>query len=217
MDVFKKDYMYSLRMMLFVLIPSLFGLIALREPLCSVLFERGEFTSREVVMTAQAVLGYAVGHWAIGGLRITVPAFYALKDTKTPVIIAFVAFIINIIMGYTLGLYFSLHQLGLALASSISAIVNFILLAYILNRRTGAIFDRIFVDYVIKIVILSLLMGLIAWKAAEYVIWFDGRSSVNFIYLALIILGSFVFYVGLSKILRIEEIEHLREMISRRK
>ena len=217
MDVFKSDYMYSLRMMLYILVPSLFGLIALRVPLCTVLFERGEFTSREVLMTAQAVLGYAVGLWAIGGLRVTVPAFYALKDTKTPVKIAFVAFIVNIILGYVLGLYLSLHQLGLALASSISAMVNFLLLIYLLNSRTKEILDRKFINFLIKIVILSLIMGLLAWVAADYVSWSDGRQLLNIIYLAIIVLGSFIFYSGLSKLFRIGEVDHFMDLILRRK
>jgi len=216
MDVFNRDYMFSLRLMLFILVPSLAGLIALRVPLCSVLFERGEFTASEVVQTARAVLGYSLGLWAIGGLRITVPAFYALKDTRTPVIVAFVAFVVNIILGYILGLYFSLHQLGLAIASSISATVNFLLLIYFLNRRTKILLTDDFINFVIKIVIFSALMGFITWKISEYVNWSDNQSSINLLYLLGIILVSFVIYFGLSKIFKIKEVHDLKGILSRR-
>ncbi|MGI9554144.1 MAG: murein biosynthesis integral membrane protein MurJ [Thermodesulfobacteriota bacterium] len=216
MDVFKKDYMFSLRLMLFILIPSLAGLIALRSPLCSVLFERGEFTAAEVVQTAQAVLGYSLGLWAIGGLRITVPAFYALKDTRTPVIIAFVAFIVNIILGYILGLHLSLHQFGLALASSVSATVNFVLLIYLLNKRTANLISDDFINFIFKVIIFSGLMGLITWKLSRYVNWSDNQSYINIVYLAGIILFSFVIYFGLSKIFKINEVNDLKGILSRK-
>ena len=216
MDVFKKDYMSSLRLMLFILIPSLAGLIALRVPLCSVLFERGEFTASEVVQTAQALLGYSVGLWAIGGLRITVPAFYALKDTRTPVIVAFVAFIVNIILGYILGLYLSLHQLGLALASSVSATVNFLFLIYFLNKRAGKLVSDDFINFIVKVVLFSAVMGLLTWKVSEYVNWSDNKSTLNILYLGGILLFSFVIYFGLSRIFNIKEIADLKAILSRK-
>ena len=208
--------MSSLRLMLFILIPSLAGLIALRVPLCSVLFERGEFTASEVVQTAQALLGYSVGLWAIGGLRITVPAFYALKDTRTPVIIAFVAFIVNIILGYILGLYFSLHQLGLALASSVSATVNFLLLFYLLNRRAGNLVVDDFINFIVKVVLFSAVMCLLTWKVSQYVSWSDNESTLNILYLAGILLFSFVIYFGLSRIFNIKELTDLKGILSRK-
>ena len=217
MDVFKKDYMFSLRLMLFILVPSLAGLIALRVPICSVLFERGEFTASEVVQTAHAVLGYSLGLWAIGGLRITVPAFYALKDTRTPVKVAFGAFIVNIILGYILGLYLSLHQFGLALASSISATVNFLLLIYILNRRVKILLTDGFKNFVLKIVIFSALMALITWKLSGYIAWSDNEAIINIFYLAGIILFSFVIYFGLSRVFNIEEVNELKGILSRKR
>ena len=216
MDVFKSDYLFSLRLVLFILIPSLAGLIALRVPLCSALFERGEFTASEVVQTAQALLGYCIGLWAVGGLRITVPAFYALKDSRTPVLIAFVAFIVNVILGYILGLYFSLHQFGLALASSISAIVNFLLLIYLLSKRTKNLVSDDFINFVIKIVICSAVMGFISWKVSQYVNWSDNRSSLDILCLTLIVLFSLAIYFGLSKIFNIKEVDDLKGILSRK-
>ena len=215
-DVFRKDYLFSLQMMLYILIPSLMGLIALRVPLCMVLFQRGEFSDTAVLNTAQAVLGYAIGLWAIGGLRITVPAFYALKDTKTPVKIAFIAFIVNIIFGYVLGIYFSMHQLGLAIASSISSILNFILLFYILNSRTKQLFSRQFILFVTRITIIALLMGISTWFLSGYINWSDNESFTNFIALSGIILTSFVIYFGLTKFIKIKEADYLLSILRRK-
>jgi len=215
-DVFRKDYLFSLQMMLYILIPSLMGLIALRVPLCTVLFQRGEFTDAAVLNTAQAVLGYAIGLWAIGGLRITVPAFYALKDTKTPVKIAFLAFIVNIVFGYVLGIYFSMHQLGLAIASSISATINFIVLFYILNSRTKNLFSKPFKDFLTRIIPVALVMGVTTWFLAGYINWNDNESLTNFAALTGIILVSFIIYFGITKLLHVREADHLISILRRR-
>lgn len=217
MHAFKKNYLYSLRLVLFVLVPCLAGLIALGVPLCSVLFERGEFTGLEVMQTAQALLGYSIGLWAVGGLRVTVPAFYALRDTKTPVVMAFIAFIVNIALGYILGLYLSLHQLGLALASSVSAVVNFLLLIYILNKRTKNLISDGFVYFIVKVTVFSAIMGFIAWKVSHYVSWSNNGLSLNILFLMIIILFSLLVYVVLSKMFKVEEINDFREILYRKK
>jgi len=215
-DAFKRGYAYSLRLMMFIIVPCLFGLIALRVPICSVLFERGEFTREEVVWTAHALLGYSVGLWAVGGLRITVPAFYALRDTKTPVTVAFIAFVTNAILGYVLGLYLSLHQFGLALASSISATVNFLLLIYLLNRRTKNLLSGGSAGFAVKTASFSVIMGLVAWKVSQFVNWIDNETYLNVLFLMLIILLSFAIYCALSKMFNVRELNDLRKMISRK-
>jgi putative peptidoglycan lipid II flippase len=192
------------------------GLIALRVPLCTVLFQRGEFSDAAVLNTAQAVLGYAIGLWAIGGLRITVPAFYALKDTKTPVKIAFLAFIVNIIFGYVLGIYFSMHQLGLAIASSISATINFILLFYILNSRTKKLFTKPFIEFLIRVIPVALVMGVSTWFLAGYINWNDNESLTNIAALTGIILVSFIIYFGITKLMHVREADHLISILRRK-
>ncbi|MCZ6790995.1 MAG: murein biosynthesis integral membrane protein MurJ, partial [Candidatus Dadabacteria bacterium] len=117
-DKFRETYSFTLRLMFFILIPALVGLIVLRVPICNLLYQRGEFDYAATIFTSQALLGYAVGLWAVGGIRITAPAFYSMQDTRTPVIIAFVAFIVNAVFGYVLGFTFDLKHTGLAFASS---------------------------------------------------------------------------------------------------
>jgi putative peptidoglycan lipid II flippase len=82
----KKTISFSLRLMLFITIPAMIGIIALQEPIISVLFQRGQFDPRSSVLTAQALFWYTVGLWAFSTIRVVVAAFYALQDTKTPVL-----------------------------------------------------------------------------------------------------------------------------------
>ena len=124
---------FTLRMILMISIPASIGLILLREPIIGILFQRGAFTALSRRATAQALLGYAVGLFAVSGVRIVVPGFYALKDAKTPVRIAIVALMTNVLLGILL--MFPLKHLGLALATSFSSILNLLLLMIILSRR----------------------------------------------------------------------------------
>jgi len=128
---------FTLRMILMISIPASVGLIFLREPIIAILFQRGAFNTLSRHATAQALLGYAVGLFAVSGVRVVVPGFYALKDAKTPVRVAVVALIANIILGIIL--MHPLKHLGLALATSFSSILNLFLLTAILGKRLRTI------------------------------------------------------------------------------
>lgn len=128
---------FGLRMILFIILPAMLGLILLREPLVHLFFEHGSFTHEDTVATATAVFFYAIGLWAFAGVRIIVAAFYSLQDTKTPAISAAIAVTGNI--AFSLVLMSSLGVSGLALATALAAIVNGAILVAVLNRRLGGV------------------------------------------------------------------------------
>lgn len=214
---FRQSYSFALRLMLFVMVPALAGLIALKVPICNLLYQRGEFTYEATLSASQALLGYAIGLWAVGGVRITAPTFYAMQDTKTPVIIAFFAFIVNALLGYILGFTLDLKHTGLALASSIASIFNFSLLLFALNKRVGMIDLKKTLIYCLKISAASLIMGVLAWKISTFSEW--SESGISFekagIFLASVIGGAAV-YFGLAKVLKVEELSFLFGMIKRK-
>lgn len=148
---------FSLSLILFVTIPAMVALIVLRVPIISVLFQRGEFDASSTILTGQALLFYALGLWAFSVIRIIVSAFYALQDTKTPVKIAVIALVINIIMGIILMV--PLRHGGLALATSIASAVNAVLLFFLLRRQIGSFLDRDFYTALMKVILSSLIMG----------------------------------------------------------
>lgn len=125
----------AVRLALFVAVPATVGLVVLREPLIALFFQRGAFTAAATTEAAWALLFYALGLTAYIGVHVTVPVFYAQKDTKTPVIAAAVAVVVNI--GGDLALMWSMEQGGLALASAAAAFVNWGILLVILRRRMG--------------------------------------------------------------------------------
>jgi putative peptidoglycan lipid II flippase len=128
---------FGLRMILFIIVPAMLGLILLREPLVHVFFEHGSFTHADTVATATAVFFYAVGLWAFAGVRIIVAAFYSLQDTKTPAVTAAVAVAANIVLSVLL--MSPLGVSGLALATALAAMVNGGILIAVINRRLGGV------------------------------------------------------------------------------
>lgn len=125
----------SLRLSLFLTIPSMVLLIAFGKPIVAVIFQHGAFGPRDSVLTAQALLAYSVGLWAYGGIQVLSRAFYALKDPRTPVKAALVASGVNLTFGMLL--MGPLRHSGLALANSLSAVCNFLLLFLWFDRRIG--------------------------------------------------------------------------------
>ena len=214
---FKKSFSHSIKLMFYIIVPALFGLIALRVPLCNFLFQRGEFTHEAVIYTSQALMGYSVGLWSVGGLRLTVPAFYALKDTKTPVLIAFFALIINVLFGYTLGFKLGLNHLGLALASSLSSVFNFLVLLYLLDKRVDRIFDLSDIKFVLKVLASSIIVSLLAWKISTYADWSTSEITLNKVSTFFIsILIPVLIYFVLSKLFKISEAQNIVSVFKRK-
>jgi putative peptidoglycan lipid II flippase len=125
----------SLRYILFLIVPASVGLILLREPLVSLLLQRGAFTAAATDITASALLFYSIGLFAHSGLEILSRGFYALRDTRTPVALAVLSMVLNLL--FSLALKGPLEQDGLALAMSLATAIEATLLFFILARRLG--------------------------------------------------------------------------------
>jgi putative peptidoglycan lipid II flippase len=124
---------FALRMSAFVAVPATVGLLILGGPIVRLLFQRGEFSASDAILTAQALAGYAVGLPAFSATRIAAQTFYALGDTRTPVLVGFVSVAVNVVLA--LLLMWPLRHSGLALASSLSSYVNMLGLCWLLRRR----------------------------------------------------------------------------------
>jgi putative peptidoglycan lipid II flippase len=196
---------FSLRLVFFVTIPAMIGLIVLGQPILNLLFQRGAFTAHSTAMTTQALLYYSVGLAGFAGVRIVVPTFYSLQDTKTPVKIAFVALLANAFLGAIL-----MHPLkhgGLALATSLAAGLNFALLIFFLRKKMGRIgLGQIFRSF-LKSLGASILMGTVAWGICMQGDW--GQSGVTMEKIGLLsgaIFAAILVYGGTSYILGSEEL-----------
>ncbi|GFO61259.1 putative lipid II flippase MurJ [Geomonas silvestris] len=135
LDALKESLNYGVRLTLFITVPAMAGLMFCATPIFSLLFMGGAFDYAKAVNCGVALLYYSLGLTFVALVRVLVPAFYALKDTKTPVVVAFIAFLLN--LAFSLALMGPLKHGGLALASSLSALGNMALLLYLLRKKIG--------------------------------------------------------------------------------
>jgi len=172
---------FALRLALFVTIPAMVGLIVLRIPIISIFFQRGEFGNQATLFTADALLYYSLGLWAIAGSRIIVPTFYSLQDMRTPVKVAILTLLANIALSVILAFPLGLRHGGLALATSISSAINMVVLLMILRKRLGDIGARRILLSVLKISLSSIVMGVVVFLFSRWISWntasdFEGRT-----------------------------------------
>jgi len=136
MGQFYQTLNHALRLVFFITLPSMAGLIVLGEPIIRVIFERGAFSVFSTKMTGFALVFYSVGLWAFSGVRVMVSGFYALQDTRTPVKVAVAAVTVNLVL--SLALMGPLQHGGLALALSLASSVQFCLLVLFLRKAMPA-------------------------------------------------------------------------------
>lgn len=127
------DYRKGLRLILIINVPAAVGLALLSEPITRVLFERGKFLAADARGMAVLLAIFAVGMPFFSMVNLTVRAFYSVKDTKTPVRVALVDFVVN--LGLSLALMRWLGAAGLVIASTTAIIVQTVLLKRALTRK----------------------------------------------------------------------------------
>lgn len=167
-DELKDIFGHALKLVFFISIPSMVGLIILREPIVALLFQRGEFDAAATRLTAQALLYYSLGLWAFSGVRIVVAAFFAMQDTRTPVQMAGISIIVNIILGIVL--MKPLAHGGLALATSLASILNLSLLVRALRTKLDSLGWRSIARSVCRTSFSSVGMGLVVWATATVIV-----------------------------------------------
>ena len=180
-EQFKATVSFAFRLGSFICIPAMVGLIFLRIPILNLLLQRGEFDYLATEMTAKALLCYAIGLWAIGGVRILAPAFYSLQDTKAPLKIGLICLGANVIL--ILIFIHPLKHAGLALATGLSSILNLCLLYWKLNRRLGGLDVARNIKSLLGNFLCSLLMGWAAYLICSTGDWTVSGNTIEKIFL----------------------------------
>jgi putative peptidoglycan lipid II flippase len=215
---FRETLSLGLRLVFFIMFPAMAGLISMRVPIVNLMLEHGQFDRLSTQGTASAILFYAVGLWAFAGLRIVSQAFYALQDTRTPVKTAFVALITNALLMPAFIVWTPLQHGGLALANSIAATINIVLLTFLLRKKIGRMDGTKIFNSLLKIVPASIAMGLIGWRISRMPIWELGGHTA---YKAAVLVGgmsvSVIFYIVAMWLLRSEELKFMWEMVRKKK
>lgn len=213
---FKEKLVKALNVITLIMLPITVGAIVLRRPIVSVLFERGQFDARATSMTASALMFYSLGMVFYGYRDVLNRSFYSLQDTKTPMINGMLTVGLNIVLNLIL-VRFMQHD-GLALATSLSAMVMTVLLFANLRKRLGGIAGRKLVAGFLKCGVASLIMGLAVY-------WLNGFAEgrihsasglIGLLVLGAVILIGALLYFALVYVFKVEEVEWLVDMVKKR-
>lgn len=151
----------GLRLMLTLNVPATVGLVALATPIVTLIYEHGRFTPGDTAATAAALACYAPGLVGYSIVKIAVPSFYALRDSRTPVIVSAATVAVNVVLNVTLVRVMSFQ--GLALGTAISSIFNAAVLLWLLRARLGGLDGRRVGSSFVRIAVASIFMGAAAW------------------------------------------------------
>jgi putative peptidoglycan lipid II flippase len=157
----KRMLVFSTKLIVFVTVPAMVGLLILNRHIIEVLFQRGAFDAQSTAMSAACLFYFALGLPFLSGVKIFAPAFYSLKDTRTPVIVAFFVMISYITM--SLVLMGPMRVAGIALALSLSTLINFVCLFILLERKIGKVDKKSIFFSALKSILFAAVMGGSVW------------------------------------------------------
>jgi putative peptidoglycan lipid II flippase len=210
-----ETYLKSLKLGLFLVIPASIVLIFGGGPIISVLFQHGRFSYQDTLGASSALAFYSIGLLAYSAVRITVPVFYAFKETAKPIVASIVSVAANISLCYLL--MGSLGFRGLALAASISGFLNILILLVMLKSRLPELRFLPEIKPLAKIGLINLILAalILAWR--HYLSFNLQHSSLplRIINLLILLIGAIIIYLVMARLTRIEQIKGLQRIFKR--
>ena len=214
----KRTFGFALRIVSFITVPAAVGLVLLRHPIIQVLFQHGQFVAGSTALTANALLYYAMGLPAFAAVKLISPMYYSAKDTATPARIGAYALLCNVLLNaaFLLFAFRYLSNGSPALASSISAYFNFVLLFIFFRRRYGGLGARKLAIPITKMAVCALAMAAMCYVTLK----FSGFAGIRHLaaraaMLTAMIGSSVGVYFGVAWLLRCEELSEFFLLLRR--
>jgi putative peptidoglycan lipid II flippase len=203
----------ALGLMLFLNVPATVGLIVLARPIVAVIFEHGEFTAADTLATAAALELYAIGLIGYSIVRIISPTFYALQRSRIPVMVSAASVGVNIALN--LALVRALGYRGLALGTSLTALVNASVQLWLLRRELGGLDGSRIAASLARVLIAAAVMGGVTW--GMHALFLDVLPGESFARqaarLTATIALSLASLVAAAQVLRIPEYAEARDLV----
>ncbi len=208
MSELSQEYRRGLRIIFAITVPAMIGLIVLHDSILSLLFEWGRFDTQDVNLTAPILIIFSIALPFYSLSTFATRGFHSLKDMKTPYRLAIFIFILNVVL--SLVLMFPFGILGLAGANVLSAIVNAVLLQWLLEKRESSFEHLGLGRELLKIVCSASLMGAVAWAMRSIMVSYLGGGKLGDIFvvgLGIPVCVGLYFYI--LKLLKFEELDQL--------
>jgi putative peptidoglycan lipid II flippase len=204
---------HAMGLMMMLNVPATLGLMVLASPIIALIFEHGSFTPEDTAATAAALRWYAVGLVGYSVVRIVSPTFYALGKSRVPVTVSVVSVFINVALN--LALVRVMGYRGLALGTSLAALVNAATQLVLLRREIGGIEGRRVVVTFMKVVAASAVMAAAAWATDVWMMQLLPGSAfvMQAARVATSITVALVVLAAASTLLRVREFEEARDMV----
>ena len=205
MDEYRRTLSRSLGVVFLLTLPSSIGLIVLGKSMIGAIYEGGRFSVYDTNQTAAALSCYALGLAGYSALKVVAPAFYALNDARTPMLVSVASIVLNYFAASYMSAWFGFA--GLALSTSATALFGAIVLFLLLRQRTQGVYGRDLMSSTLRIVAASVAMGVVVYASNA---WITGHLPARRLtYLAdlavSVPLGVAVFYAA-CRALRVSEL-----------
>ncbi len=217
MEEFRHTLSFSLRLVSFITIPAMVGLMVLREPIIQVLFEHGRFNQESTRITAWALLFFSMGLPWFAATKIIVPAFYSTYDTRTPVKVAAFVMLANIVLNIVFAM--PLRNGGPAAATSVAGALNFSILLVIFRRKHGELDNRALLASLARVCTAAVLMGVACWAMLRVSIFADYSThpfSLQVLVLGGMLAAAVSLFFAVTWLLRSVELHELYDLLRRR-
>src|SRR5881397_344006 len=208
----------GMRLAFLLTIPSAIGLAMLAAPIISVIYQHGRFTAEMTRQTSGALQFYAIGLVSYAVLKVLTPAFYAIGQRNTPMIVSFLAIGANLFLNWLFTFRLGWGHRGLAFSTSLVATINFLLLYALMRRHTRRLETRQMLIGLGKICLACAPLALVCWVANYW--WLDAWASLRFFQKLGTLLGAVAFgamtFFGAAFLLRIDEVQDIIDVFRRR-
>ena len=215
---FRSALAHAIRLVTLLTIPAAVGLILLAEPIISVIYQHGRFTAEATRQTAAALQFYAIGLAAYSAVKVLAPAFYALDKRYLPMMVSLFSIAVNVILSWFFMFKLGLGHRGLALAVSLVAIINFVLLYGMMRKNAGPLETGALLGLLAKLVVPLALLAGVCWLALAKM-FYPGAQLPEwqkvFGVLLTISVAAVVFF-GSAFLFRVNEVRDVVDLVRRK-
>lgn len=206
----------SLTSVLFWALPSAAGFIVLREPLVrAVFYWGGKFTQSDVSSVASILALFSASIVSQSAVAILNRAFYAIQDTKTPLLIGLCTAVINLLLGMVFYLFTDLGASGMALSYSIISTINAVMLLVVLKKKTNGIHMEKVISFFVRAIPATLIMCIFL-AVFEIMPVSLAKKGLQLLYLAVEMLIAAVIYTGIMLLMKADDAVYMKNLIKQR-